>query len=199
MIEKQVSGPMLGVRERRRGTGTVSSNNICVIRSARLKDGKQGPRVNGEGTEGDLPYRKGSVPLIKCLRVDWSNPSEWQTLWLFKTSNGGKRIAWLLLARSTKGEVDTLHFCIKLLSQKHERGSVFKQNWPSPKPLSACRLWKEWLLSGGKGGIHTFTTQFLFYLERRGERTKSLMRLERSHLSKWRRFALSGDHFDFHT
>lgn len=88
MIEKQVSGPMLGARERRRGTGTVSTNNICVIRSARPKDGKQGPGANGEGTEGDLPYRKGSVPLIKCLLVDWSNPSEWQTLALFKHQTG---------------------------------------------------------------------------------------------------------------
>lgn len=198
MIEKQVSGPMLGARERRRGTGTVSSNNICVIRSARPKDGKKGPGANREGTEGDLPYRKGSVPLIKCLLVDWSNPSEWQNLLLFKTSNGRKHIAWLLLAHTTKEEVDTLHFCIKLLSQKHERGSVFKQNWPSPMALAACRpamkgtafVW---------GGIRTFSTQFLFYAERRGERTESLMQMERSHLSTWRRFTRSGDHFDFHT
>lgn len=93
MIEKQVSDPMLGARERRRGTGTVSSNNICVIRSARPKDGKQGPGANGEGTEGDLPYRKGSVPLIKCLLVDWSNPSEWQTLALFKHQTGKNALA----------------------------------------------------------------------------------------------------------
>lgn len=195
MIEKQVSGPMLGAQERRRGTGTVSSNNICVIRSARPKDRKQGPGANREGTEGDLPYWKGSVPLIKCLLVDWSNPSEWPNLSLFKTSNGRKHIAWLLLARTTKEEVDTLHFCIKLLSQKHERGSVFKQNWPSPMALAACRPWKGWLLSGGDS--HFLNTISILCREERwadqityATGTFSFVDVKTFH-SKWRSFRFS--------
>lgn len=137
---------MLGARERRRGMSPPTTSVSFVLHVPKTEN-KAWERM-GRGRR-DLPYRKGSVPLIKCLLVDWSNPSECQNLLLFKTSNGRTDIAWLLLACTTKEEVNTLHFCIKLLSQKHERGSVFKQNWPSPMALAACRPWKGRLLSGG--------------------------------------------------
>ncbi len=50
MIEKPSFRPHAGsAGEEERD---VSSNNICVIRSARPKDGKQGLGANGEGTKG---------------------------------------------------------------------------------------------------------------------------------------------------
>lgn len=119
-------------------------HSFCTSQRRKTRPGSE---RGGDGRGSPIPKGISSINqvsasrLIKSFRMT-NSP-------LFKTSNGWKRTAWLLLARTTKGEVDTLHFCIKLLSQKHERGSVFKQNWPSPMALAACRPWKGRLLSGG--------------------------------------------------
>lgn len=72
--------------ERRRGG---EGNGYCLLQqhlchsfctSLRQKT-RPGPKGRG-GKRSPTP--KGSVPLIKCLLVDWSNPLEWQTFSPFK-------------------------------------------------------------------------------------------------------------------
>lgn len=59
---------MLGARRRGKGRGAVSSNNICVIRSARPTDREQGwdvgPGGDGKGvrTIGDARQRREDGP-----------------------------------------------------------------------------------------------------------------------------------------
>lgn len=64
--------------ERRRGG---EGNGYCLLQqhlchSFCTSQTRPGPKGRG-GKRSPTP--KGSVPLIKCLQVDWSNPLEWQT------------------------------------------------------------------------------------------------------------------------
>lgn len=78
------------------------------------------------------------------------------------------------------------------------RGSVFKQNWPSPMALAACLAWKAPLLFRSQTlSISNSPFIFLRQWKRRAEQLKSLMQLEHFHVLSRSCFTINEWHLIF--